>query len=279
MARLPIDARESKSRAMLENSRQRGFVALFLGHAVALCGCEPNLPPEVPVTEPAPRVPSPVTAVEGQVSRNLLQSYIDRDPVVADSVRACPEQIPQCDDQDKISIPITWEQEAQSWSLPYRAKRLVAALMITAAHDRIENLRFILTPDAQWGWPSTYRIEATPIFAGDGGEKFFAALRRVGERLPEKTKWVSQPAPPGVSILLSTGAEPMWTYYLHDRTALLMHLVLYQGAARIDYVGMFEQLPDAAEAEAAVQAYAQTHGAPPPFATPLLPPPEISPKH
>lgn len=267
---MPNGASESKSWAMLDNSPWLGR-ALGAGLWATTLGCDPNVPEVVPGAEPVERVPRPISPVVGEASRNLLQSYIERDPVVADTRRVCPEGRPACRDDETVTVPITWEQESHTWTLPYRAKRLVVGLMIAAGHDRLDSLRFLLTPDAQWGWPSTYRIGARPVFAGDDGEEFLRVLRAVAERLPERTKWVSQPAPPGVSVLLSTGAEPMWTYYVDGQNALLMHLVLYRGEARIDYVGMFETAPE--EAAEMVKAYAQTHGEPPPFAARLRPPP------
>ena len=264
-ARLPIGARESKSRAMLDNSRRRGFVALLAGLVAMTFGCEPNLQAEVPDLEPVTRTPQPVAVVEGEASRNLLQGYIERDPDIVKTIRVCPEGHPACRKEDEIARSITWEEESHTWRLPYQAKRIVAAMIIAAAHDRLESLRFILTPDAQWGWPDPRRPGARPVFDGDDGAAFFRALRAVGQRLPEKTQWTSHPVPPGVQMLLSTGAEPMWTYYSESGDGILMRLVVYQGAARIDYVGLFEERP-------AERPTADAYGPPPPIKTPLRPP-------
>ncbi len=250
---------------MLDNSRRLGAASLIAGFAIATLGCEPNLPPEVPDVEPVARVPQPVPIVEGDVSRNLLQGYIERDPDAVSSRRVCPEGQPECPDEEKVVVPITWEDESHSWRLPYQAKRVVAALIIAAAHDRLDNLRFILSPDAVWGWPDPRRPGARPVFDGDGGEAFFTALRTAAQRLPEKVKWTSHPVPPGIQMLLSTGAEPMWTYYAEGRDGILMRQVLYRGEARIDYVGFFEELP-------AERPTADAYGPPPPIKTPLRPP-------
>ncbi|MEM9456783.1 MAG: hypothetical protein AAGF11_21580 [Myxococcota bacterium] len=259
---------------MLDNSRRRGFEGLATGLVTIALACEPNLRPEMPdvePVEPVERSREPVAVVEGEASRNLLQGYIERDPDVAGRRKACPPAQPLCDEQEKINVPVTWEEESQSWRLPYQAKRIVAALMIAAAHDRLDSLRFILTPDAQWGWPDPRRPGARPVFTGDQGEAFFKVLRKVGQRLPEKTKWTSHPVPPGVQMLLSTGAEPMWTYYSEGPDGILMRLVVYGGKARIDYVGLFDELP-------AERPNADAYGPPPPMKTPLRPPPAPSAK-
>lgn len=267
---MPIRAHESKSRAMQDNSRRRGFEALVSGLVTLALGCEPNLGPEPAYTEPAARTREPVAMVEGEASRNLLQGYIDRNPDVAGTRKACPPSQPLCGEGERVDVPVTWEEESHSWRLPYQAKRIVAALMIASAHDRLESLRFILSPDAQWGWPDPRRPGARPVFSGDQGEAFFQALRKVAQRLPEKTKWTSYPVPPGVQMLLSTGAEPMWTYYAEGNDGILMRLIVYRGEARIDYVGLFEELPDE-------RPNADAYGPPPPMKTPLRPPIEPAP--
>jgi hypothetical protein len=263
---------------MLDNSRRRGFGLLVTGLVAMLLGCEPNLRPERPGPEPkAPRVPEPVGVVEGEASRSLLQGYIERDPDVADDHLVCPDSRPLCTDAQRVRVPMTWEEESQTWRLPYQSKRLIAALLIAAAHDRLESLRFLLTPEAQWGWPSTLRLKARPVWAGDEGETFFQALRAAGQRIPEKPDWTSYPVPPGVEMLLRTGAEAMWLHIVAKqgapgkevRDALLFHLVTYQGAARIDYVGLFEQLPEEAPV---IDRTFNGDGDPPPFRTPLRPP-------
>lgn len=250
---------------MLDNSRRRGFGALATGLVTIALGCEPNLQPESADLEPTARNREPVAVVEGEASRNLLQGYIERNPDVAGNRKACPPSQPLCGEGERVNVPVTWEEESHTWRLPYQAKRIVAALMIASAHDRLESLRFILTPDAQWGWPDPRRPGARPVFVGDRGEAFFQALRKVAQRLPEKTKWTSQPVPPGVQMLLSTGAEPMWTFYSEGLDTILMRMVIHRGEARIDYVGLFEELP-------AERPSVSAYGPPPPMKTPLRPP-------
>lgn len=253
---MPFFAGESKSRAMLDNSRRRGAWSLGCGLLAITLGCDPNLPPEPPDAKPVVRVPEPVAAVEGEASRNLLQAYIDRDPDVV-KMRA-------------LQGPLTWEDESHTWRLPFQSKRLTAALLIAAAHDRLDSLRFILTPDATWGWPDLRRPGARPVFAGDDGEAFFQAFRRAAMRLPHDASWRSFPVPPGIQMLHATGAEPMWTVYAEDQpTLIVMHLVLYRGEARIEYVGFFDELPQELPD-------ASAYGPLPPIVPPRRPPPALA---
>ncbi|MEX1369060.1 MAG: hypothetical protein AB1Z98_38390 [Nannocystaceae bacterium] len=239
------------------SSRCRAWV-LALGLGPTALACDPSLPPEIPDPEPVVRVPAPVGEVEGDASRNLLQSYLERDPVLA---------TPSLSKSRKV--PLTWEQESRIWKLPYQSKRIVAALIIAVAHDRLENLRFLLTPDARWGWPDLRRPASRPVFDGDRGEAFFGALRSAASRLPGGAKWSSVVVPPGVEMLHMTGAEPMWVHYQHGRELIVIELVIYEGTVRIAYVGLFEQLP----AEPPVV----TGYGPPLRPVPMLrPPPEAS---
>lgn len=259
---MPFVTTGSKSWAMLDNSSRLVALALVSALGATSSACDPAPPPEIPDVEPAPRVPEPVPTVEGDASRSLLQGYVHRDPDVAGT-----EPAPDPDDpRRRIQRPVTWEEESQSWMLPYRSKRLMAALMIAAAHDRLESLRFILTPDAQWGWPDPRRPGARPVFDGDGGEAFFQALRTAASRLPERAKWRSLPVPTGIMMLHTTGAEPMWTLFAEGLDVILMQMVVYEGRARIAYVGLFETLP---EAPPDVTAY----GPMPPLVPPLRRPP------
>lgn len=249
---------------MLDNSRRRGAAAAGAWLLAITLGCDPNLPTE-PASHPqAVRVPAPVPAVDGDQSRNLLQAYIDRDPEVV-KVRSVPAE---GDPTRKVQVPVTWEDESHTWRLPFQSKRLTAALVIAAAHDRLDSLRFILTPDATWGWPDLRRPGARPVFAGDDGEAFFQAFRAAAQRLPDSAGWRSFPVPPGIQMLHATGAEPMWTAYAEKSpSVIVMHLVLWRGEARIDYVGFFEELPE---------QYPDTsaYGPLPPLVPPRLPPPE-----
>jgi hypothetical protein len=279
-ARLPFRAAKSKSRAMLDNSRRRGAWAAGAWLLAMTLGCDPNLPPEAlrprsgvgiggvpwveePEDAPRVRVPEPVPAVEGETSRNLLQAYIDRDPDVV-KVGSVPAE---GDPTRTVQVPVTWEDESHGWRLPFQSKRLSAALLIAAAHDRLDSLRFILTPDATWGWPDPRRPGARPVFAGDDGEAFFQAFRKAAQRLPDNASWRSFPVPPGIQMLHATGAEPMWTAWADDQpTLIVVHLVLWRGEARIDYVGFFESTPDELP-------NLSTYGPPPPLVPPLRPPP------
>lgn len=249
---------------MLDNFR-RSARALAVGIATLAVGCDPNLPPEPPDTEPIARVSQPVATVDGDASRNLLQAYIDRDPEVVEVRR-----VPAPDGSDRqVKVPVTWEDESHRWRLPFQSKRLTAALLIAAAHDRLDSLRFLLTPDAQWGWPDRRRPGARPVFAGDDGEAFFQAFRRAAMRLPHDASWHSFPVPPGIQMLHATGAEPMWTVYADGQaTMIVMHLVLHGGVARIDYVGFFDELP---QEPPVLDAY----GPPPPVVPPRRPPPSL----
>ena len=233
---------------MLDNSgRRRAWAAGAWFLAITL-GCDPNLPREPPSRQPVARVPEPVPSIEGETSRNLLQAYVDRDP-------------------DVVERRVTWEDESHGWRLPFQSKRLTAALLIAGAHDRLDNLRFILTPDATWGWPDLRRPGARPVFAGDDGEAFFQAFRKAATRLPDSAGWRSYPVPPGIQMLHATGAEPMWTVYAENQPSLIvMHLVLWRGEARIDYVGFFEELPEHSPDTSA-------YGPLPPIVPPRRPPP------
>jgi len=260
---LPIRVGESKSRAMLDNSRRRGAFAAGAWLLAIPLGCDPNLPREPPSQRLVVRVPEPVPSVEGDASRNLLQAYIDRDPDVV-KVRTVPADD---DPTQRIQVPTTWEDESRTWRLPFQSKRLTAALLIAAAHDRLDSLRFILTPDATWGWPDLRRPGARPVFAGDDGEEFFQAFRKAAMRLPDSAGWRSYPVPPGIQMLHATGAEPMWTVYAENQPSLIvMHLVLWRGEARIDYVGFFEELP-------AQNPDTSAYGPLPPIVPPRRPPP------
>ncbi len=225
-------------------------------------GCDPNLARPIPDAEPVVREAAPVEAAEEGVSRTLLQSYVERDPIVAGT-----RDIPDPDRPgQRLTLPVTWAEEAGTWRLPQQIKRVVVSLVIAAAHDRVENLRFILTPDAQWGWPDPRRPGARPVFADDGGEAFFAAFRTAASRLPSTVRWKSFPVPPGIQVLHATGAEPMWSYYAEGSDGIMMRLVSYDGAARIDYIGLFEELPEE-------RPIADAYGPPPPMFPPLRPPP------
>jgi hypothetical protein len=248
---------------MLDNSRRRAAWAPGAWLVAITLGCDPDLPREPPSSQPTVRVPEPVAAVEGDASRDLLQAYVDRDPDVVKVQVVADERDPT----RKLEVSLTWEDESHTWRLPFQSKRLTAALLVAAAHDRLDSLRFLLTPDASWGWPDPRRPGARPVFAGDDGERFFAAFRKAAMRLPDSAGWRSFPVPPGIQMLHATGAEPMWTVHAENQSSLIvMHLVLWRGEARIDYVGFFEELP---EQRPDTSAY----GPMPPIVPPRRPPP------
>ncbi len=261
---MPIVTSESKSRVMLDNSRRCANGALVLGVLLALPSCDPNLARPIPDTQPVERRREPVVAVEGEASRSLLQAYIERDAEFAGT------EDTRDVNGEPTTVKVRWSEEAQTWKLPQQAKRVVVALVIAAAHDRPENLRFILTPDATWGWPDPRRPGAHPVFDGDDGAAFFSAFRAAASRLPGKVRWKSFPVPPGIQMLHATGAEPMWTYYAEGSDGIMMHLVSYKGAARIDYIGLFDELPSA-------PPNADAYGPPPPMYPPRKPPPPGAP--
>lgn len=243
---------------MLDVSSRRRAWVLALGLGPMALACDPSLPPEIPDPDPVVRVPAPVGEAEGDASRNLLQSYLPRDPVLATPPL-----------YKSSTVPLTWEQESRIWQLPYQSKRIVAALIIAVAHDRLENLRFLLTPDARWGWPDPRRPASRPVFDGDRGEAFFQALRSAASRLPGAAKWSSVVVPPGIHMLHLTGAEPMWVYYKEGRELILIETVIYQGMVRIAYVGLFEELP-------AEPPVVTGYGPPLRLVPTLRPPPEAS---
>jgi hypothetical protein len=130
-----------------------------------------------------------------------------------------------------------------AWELPFQSKRLDIALVTIAAHDRIEDLHLVLTPDATWGLPETRRFGARPIFAGDGGEAFLAAFRAAAMRFPGNAKWETQPLASGPQDIIRNGAEPLWSFYSNANDRIYFRAVMHAGVARIDYVGLFEEIP------------------------------------
>ncbi len=190
---------------------------------------------------PTVRVPDPIPPVPPDEATDLLQSYSSR------------------------TLPLV--RESELWELPFQSKRLAVALMIIAAHDRLDNLPLVLTPDATWGLPDPRRFGERPVFAGDGGAEFLAALRRVGQRLPAKTAWASTPMALGPQEFVRAGAEPLWTYFgAEDR--IYLRMTTYRGRARIDYVGFFDDGPPTEPLRVVDQ------GPAPPLAPTFIRPPE-----
>jgi hypothetical protein len=176
---------------------------------------EPRLRTE---SAPEPWVSDPVPPADAGTSPNLLQWALTRDPLTEDE----PER---------------------SWRLPMKAKRMDVVLLSVVAHDDLEALRRVLTPDAQWGLPDRRLPRARSVFADDGGRAFIRALRTAASRLPEHPDWGTDMLIPGVSTSVRMGAEPMWTHFKQGWDTILVRKVHRDGRAWIDYVGFFETLP------------------------------------
>lgn len=193
-------------------------VRTSIGALVLLVGCEAPLEPiEESRPRPRTRVPAAIQPVDEGVSANLLEQYAGRMPIL--------------------------QVEADAWELPFQSKRLDIALITIAAHDRLEDLDLVLTPDATWGLPETRRFGARRIFDGDGGEAFLAAFRTAAMRFPGNAKWETQPLASGPQDIIRNGAEPLWSFYSNANDRIYFRAVMYAGVARIDYVGLFEEVP------------------------------------
>lgn len=203
-----------------------------LAAAATLSACDPNLPPEIADVPVVERVRHPIDPGADNESRSLLQFYAQRNPVE--------------------------EAESHAWQLPFQAKRVAVAMLIAAALDRPEDLRFVLTPDATWGLPDRRRVGSRRVFRGDGGEAFLKALRIASARFAEQATFTTKPVLQGVQDIYRVGAEPMWTYWSQGDDYLVTRMIVIKGAARIDYVGLWEGTPDP---KLDVSAY----GAAPPF--------------
>lgn len=221
---------------MLPMRPQRTAASVLAVLAVSLVACDPNLPEETPEQPEPTRIAHPIDPGGENESRNLLQAYATR---------------PRID-----------PGEAAGWQLPFQAKRVAVGMLIAAARDRPEDLHLVLTPDATWGLPDRRRIGERPIFDGDGGEKFLAALRNAAQRFPLQASWTSQPVLPGVQDMYRTGAEPMWTYWSQDQDHIVTRMTVIEGTVRIDYVGLWEDGPDPS-------MDTSNWGMPPPFIPPV----------
>jgi hypothetical protein len=191
--------------------------------AYSLGACDPQLPAAAPEAgleaRPRVRVPDPVLPAEEGQSADLLQQYAKRDRIDAD--------------------------EPSTWELPFKSKRLAVALLITAAKDRPEDLALLLTEDATWGWPDTRQFGRRRVFDGDGGERFMAAFRKAARRFAGNATWQNQPLVPGVQEMVRSGAEPMWSFWEHRPERIYLRMIIRDGHAKIDYIGFFEDLPQA----------------------------------
>lgn len=152
--------------------------------------------------------------------------------------------------------------QMDSWQLPYQAKLIVVNLLGVAARDRIEDLPHYMTEDARWGLPDRREIDARPILTEDDGVAFLTAFRNAATRFagrirddessgPQSTQksatFACPPMLPAVELLVRNGAEPMWCYFnSHDKLDwLVFRMVVRDGRARVDYVGLFEERPTA----------------------------------
>jgi hypothetical protein len=207
---------------MLGFVRRRRVGAAALAAALASWACEPpnaQLDDVVAVPPTTKRVARPVDeAAEGQ-SKDLLQHYVGRERITAG--------------------------EAERWELPFQGKRLVVALLISVAKDEPADLRLVLTPDARFGPVDTRRLAARPIFA-DGGVEFMNRFREAARRFPGTASWQNLIEVPGVQETVRTGAEPVWSYYENGNDRILFRSIIYQGRARIDYVGFADEPPEQA---------------------------------
>jgi hypothetical protein len=227
--------------------RSRTFLRAAFACTLAcnLAACESWQPEEDAETDlearPRIRVPDPILPVEEGQSADLLQQYAKRD-------RIEPEE------------PATWE-------LPGKSKRVAVALLITAAKDRPEDLHLFLTPDATWGMPDTRQFGRRRVFDGDGGERFLQAFRKAARRFPGNASWTSEPQVPGIQAMVSSGAEPMWTYWASRAERIYTRMIVRDGAAKIDYIGFFEEPPTEP-----IRVRPELH-AKPPMAAPYRQPP------
>jgi hypothetical protein len=211
--------------------------ALLIATVGLLTGaCDPHHAVEEPAAAAAPSPPAPRPVPPGSHEgspTSLLAQYAPRPPIDA--------------------------KEAASWELPFQGKRIAVALVTTAALDRLEDLPLIVAPNARWGLPDRREYGARPIFAGDGGAAFFEAFRAAASRLrgtppeldptnplsPGSAVYTCPPLAPGIQQVVRSGAEPYWCFYTsEDKLDLIVfRLRRVLGAARIEYVGLFEERP------------------------------------
>ena len=223
---------------------------------LSACNWEPHLPqdaPEEAPPRPRIRVPDPVQPAAPGQSVNLLQHYAARDQDPA---------------KRKTSLPSGAElaAEAPTWSLPFKSKYMVAALLSAVARDRLDDIDEIVHPQAQWGLPDPRMLRARPVYAGDDGEAFMKVLRQAASRFPEAANYeLATDLHMGIQERLRTGAEPMWVYYENGLDRILFRMRVIEGRAWIDYVGMFEAAPTA-------PIQLRDKGNPPPMSPPLLRP-------
>ncbi len=207
------------------------FTGLAVWASLIVAGCaSPQAPEEASeAISGSPRVASPVDPGLDGTSRNLLQHFRARE------LAGGRMQIPAGD---------RLQAESTAWRLPFQSKRMVAALLSTAARDRIEDLPFVLADNATFGGPDSRRPHERPIFDPRYTERFFAGFRGAAQRFDEHAHY-SNPTSflMGLQERIRTGAEPMWAFYQSGPDRLLFRFRVYGDQATIDYVGFFAEAP------------------------------------
>lgn len=181
-----------------------------------------------PTPQASPSRPTVEPGEEGQ-SRNLLQHYRARDLAA-----------------QKLSIPAgdRLASEATAWQLPFQSKRMIAAFLTSLSRGAVDELQFVLAPDATFGRPDPRRPHARPIFEGDNLTEFFDGISGAAQRFDETATYVNPTAfLMGVQERIRTGAEPMWAFYESGDDKIMFRFRVYRERAYIDYVGFFPDAP------------------------------------
>ncbi len=204
----------------------RGSHALRMAWPTAACSVEdltPTLramgqsspaPHEVPVH--AASTPAVLGTVGGTT---LLDAYADRPPLT--------------------------DADFSEWSLPFKSKRILIVLLITASRAETRWLPSLLAPNARYGWPDRRELAARPIFGDDDGTAFMAEFAAAAHRLPKDAPFETKPQLPDVQKLVTKGEAGMWATYRSDTPGheIIVHLVGPPGHAKIDYVGFYPEPP------------------------------------
>ncbi len=135
--------------------------------------------------------------------------------------------------------------ESETWQIPEKGKRIPVALLIAAAHDNYEDLDMFFTKDARWGFPDRREFGSFPIFDDDGGARFVDVFRGVAARFADKAAFKCPPLINAGSVLVRSGAEPYWCWYMSNDhlDVVAFKLMTEGGRARIDYIGMYPERP------------------------------------
>lgn len=154
------------------------------------------------------------------------------------------------------------DEPERSWRLPTSAIRVDVSLFKIAADGDLDALARVMAPDATWGLPDRRRLEARPVFAGDGGRAFLETLRVVLGRFPEHPvrKIDTNFGMPGIAHAVRSGAEPMWSSYHSGLDEILIRKMGRQGRTWIDYVGLYPELPTRP-----MRVSVENYGMPPPL--------------